>query len=55
MNLYQNIKHESLAINFIETEPSLLREVPGIRLKEYEVSSHSMIMNAIAILCDNPC
>jgi hypothetical protein len=37
MNLYQNMKQKTLALHFIETSPSLLREVPGIRFVEHKV------------------
>lgn len=37
MNWYDQIKHDIFDVHFIETEPSLFREVPGIRSKEHKV------------------
>jgi hypothetical protein len=43
MNLYQDMKQKTLAIHFIETSPSLLREVPGLHLQEVKEPAHEFV------------
>lgn len=38
MNLYNDFKEKLSHVHFFETEPSLLREVTGLNLKEHKVN-----------------
>ena len=54
MNLYLDIKPQrTLAVHFIETKPSLLHTVPGIRVHEHKVSHFIMKFKGSSFLASS--